>query len=66
MMYLVVLDGTSSEVIEETTLRGSYSAEDVREALFECGFSVLYEGDGYSSMGTTVFVAQNYRSPQEG
>jgi SAM-dependent methyltransferase len=61
-MYLVVFDGTSSEVIEGTTLRGNYSADDVKEALSECGFGVLYEGDGYS-MDTTVFVAQNHRTP---
>jgi hypothetical protein len=61
-VYLVVFDGTPSEVIEETTLRGSYSADDVKEALSEYRFSVLYQGAGYSK-GTTVFVARNHLSP---
>jgi SAM-dependent methyltransferase len=59
-MHLVVFNGRSTELISETTLRGSYCAEDVRAALIERGFSVLYEGEGYSS-DRTVFVAQKIR-----
>jgi len=57
-LYYVVFDGRSSEVIEETTLRGIFSASDIQTALAECGFVVLYEGSGYTS-GLTVFVALN-------
>lgn len=59
-MYLVVFDGTSSEVIEETTLRGGFSCAEIKTALSNCDFTVLYEGSGYYSTGTTttVFIAQ--------
>lgn len=57
-LVYVIFDGQSSDVIEETTLRGMFSAGDIQTALAECGFVVQYEGDGYSS-GLTVFVAQN-------
>jgi SAM-dependent methyltransferase len=56
-MYYVVFDGVSTEVIRGTTLRGMYSAEEVKRALTDCGFTVLYNGNGYSSV-LTVFVTQ--------
>jgi hypothetical protein len=46
-------------MIEKTTERGICSADDVRNAMYECGYSVLYEGDGYSS-DTAVFAAQSH------
>lgn len=59
-MYYVVFDGVSTEVITGTTLRGMYSVEDVKRALTECGFTVLYDGNDYSSV-LTVFVAQKQK-----
>ena len=60
-LYYVVFDGQSSELIQETTLRGMFSAGDIQTALAECGFVVLYEGGGYSP-SLTVFVAQRKAS----
>ena len=56
-MYYVVFDGASSEVIEETTLRGTFTEYDVLEALSDHSYTVLYVGGGYST-NTSVFVAQ--------
>ena len=56
-MYYIIFDGKSSDIIEETTLRGVYSAKEVKKMLVESGFKVLYDGKGYGpSYGT--FVAQ--------
>ena len=47
------------EVITGTTLRGIYSVEEVKHALTECGFTVLYDGPGYAPAPVlTVFVTQ--------
>jgi hypothetical protein len=59
-MYYVVFDGATSEVMEETTLRGMFSADEIKVVLSDCEFFVLYEGSGYSS-ATTVFVAQKIK-----
>jgi len=56
-MFYVVFDGVTAKVLEGTTLRGMYSVEEVKRALTECGFRVLYDGLRYSSL-LTVFVAQ--------
>ncbi len=56
-MVYVVFDGTSSEVINETTVRGMYSADEVKQALEDCGFTVLYHGSGPLT-SASVFVAQ--------
>jgi SAM-dependent methyltransferase len=55
-IYYVVFDGASSETTKETTVRGTFTEDDVREALSDCGFTILYEGSGYSPI-TPAFVA---------
>jgi hypothetical protein len=58
-MHYVVFDGVSTEVITGTTLRGVYSVEEMKRALLECSFNVLYDGPGYAPAPVlTVFVAQ--------
>jgi SAM-dependent methyltransferase len=56
-MVYVVFDGTSPYLIEETTVRGIFTGEDIRQALAACGFTVLYQGSGYAP-AASVFVAQ--------
>jgi SAM-dependent methyltransferase len=56
-MYYVLFDGTSSHVIEESTVRGIFAEEDIRQTLAACGFTVLYQGSGYAP-SASVFVAQ--------
>jgi SAM-dependent methyltransferase len=59
-MVFVVFDGKSTEVIEETTLRGIFAEADVVEILEAVGFKVLHSGPGYVELPT--FVAQKMGS----
>ena len=56
-MYVIVFDGSSSRIIEETTLRGVFSESGIAEVLISSGLDVLYTGHGYTSE-SCVFVAQ--------
>lgn len=56
-MYYVIFKGDTSEVIEETTLRGIFSEAQVRQTLAECDFTILHTRSG-SATGTSIFVAQ--------
>lgn len=57
-MYFVVFNGESTEAFVVETLRGMYAEADVTRLLKECGYRVLYCGEGYAGSPTTVFVAQ--------
>ena len=56
-MCYVVFDGQATEIIEETTLRGIFSEEAIKQTLAECGFSLLHTRSGHAA-GTILFVAQ--------
>jgi len=56
-MYYVVFNGKKSEIITETTYRGSFSENKTKEILKKSGFKVLYSGKGYTN-DMSVFVCQ--------
>ncbi len=57
-MYVVVFDGETSKALTAATLRGIYAEADVTTMLVDCGYQVLYCGEGYTRSPLTVFVAQ--------
>jgi SAM-dependent methyltransferase len=57
-MCLVVFDGQTTEVLTAETLRGIYAESEITAMLEECGYRLLYAGDGYSRDPVKAFVAQ--------
>ena len=56
-MVYVIFNGDTSEIIEETTLRGIFSEADIRRTLAECGFTILHTRSSHAP-GASIFVAK--------
>ncbi len=56
-MYYIIFDGKKSDILSETSLRGTFSKKQILNTLSSSNFKVLYCGKGYAPE-YTVFIAQ--------
>ena len=55
--YYVVFDGKKSEIVSESSIRGTFSEKQIIKTLKSSGFKIVYNGKAYATK-SNVFVAQ--------